>query len=751
MVELTSAADDIPGELCHDAWLQHVDFKCFLQKPETCVMTVLRFRVSFVLLVACAFISGGNVASAQLSGLATAKTAGEPLATLGPFDEWVASVAISPDSTLVATGTYDEVQISKLGSPKPIQTVKHKFGRVRGLAFSPNGTKLLAGGFRKIVILNTETWKVESELSGHRAYVTSLAFSPDGKSLATSSEDTTLRVWNLSNGSSRILFQEKEDPITGVAFSPDGKQVAVASGDDTRPTRPGHVRLLEAASGKLIHKFTKHDRAATSVAFSPDGKLVATTGLDEKVKLHSVETGKLVREYDGHSRPTNRANFLPSGKHIVSVSGGRAVGMNEVHVWETATGEQIKSIDSHKGPVFDVAVSQNGKLIASASRDGTARVWQTDSLIGDSGGSGSVVAGVGNLAALANSLIGKSGDQETAPRETQNVDGQAANAADAEPKKKFIRVGMIGLDTSHCLAFTKLLNDPNATADVAGFRMVAVYPKGSPDIESSTSRVPGYIEQMKKLDVKIVNNLDELVGQVDAILLETNDGRPHLEQIIPALKAGLPVFVDKPIAGSVTDAVAMFELGRHFKTPLFCSSSLRFSDGPQALRGGSIGKILGCSTYSPCSLEKTHPDLFWYGIHGVEMLFTVMGTGCESVTRASSKDFELVTGTWNDGRIGTFRGIRSGKSGYGGTAFGEKGIAPVGKYDGYKPLVVEIVKFFKTRKVPVTEEETLEIYAFMEASDESKRQGGAPVTIESVMKKARAEAAQKVKEILARK
>ena len=468
------------------------------------------------------------------------------------------------------------------------------------------------------------------------------------------------------------------------------------------------------------------------------------------VKMHSVETGKLVREYDGHSRPTNRAMFLPSGKHIVSVSGGRAVGKNEIHVWEAATGEQTNSIDSHKGPVFDVAVSQNGKLIASASRDGSAKVWQTSSLVGSSAGAESVVAQVGNLAVLATSLLNKSASPEKAKTEAADKDANTENAADAEPKKKVIRVGMIGLDTSHCLAFTKLLNDPRATADVAGFRMVAVYPKGSPDIESSTSRVPGYIEQMKKLDVKIVNDLDELVGQVDAILLETNDGRPHLEQIIPALKAGLPVFVDKPIAGSVTDAVAMFELGRHFKTPLFCSSSLRFSDGPQALRGGSIGKILGCSTYSPCSLEKTHPDLFWYGIHGVEMLFTVMGKGCESVTRASSKDFELVTGTWDDGRIGTFRGIRSGKGGYGGTAFGEKGIAPVGKYDGYKPLVVEIVKFFKTREVPVTEAETLEIYAFMEASDESKRQGGVPVTIESVIKKARAEAAVKVKAILAR-
>jgi hypothetical protein len=313
---------------------------------------------------------------------------------------------------------------------------------------------------------------------------------------------------------------------------------------------------------------------------------------------------------------------------------------------------------------------------------------------------------------------------------------------------KSLRVGMIGLDTSHCIAFTKILNDEKNAQHIPGCRVVAVYPKGSPDIESSVSRVPGYTEQIKALGVEVVDDLDKLVEMVDCVLLETNDGRPHLEQVIPALRKGLPVFIDKPIAGSLTDAVAIFELSRHYRTPLFSSSSLRYSTGAQALRHGSLGKITGCDTYSPCSLEATHPDLFWYGIHGIEMLFTVMGTGCESVTRTSSANFDQVTGLWSDGRIGTFRGIRSGGSGYGGTAFGEKGVGPVGKYDGYAPLVVEIVRFFRSREVPVSEEETLQIYAFMEAADESKRQGGKPVALETVLQKARAEAAKKVATIL---
>jgi hypothetical protein len=174
--------------------------------------------------------------------------------------------------------------------------------------------------------------------------------------------------------------------------------------------------------------------------------------------------------------------------------------------------------------------------------------------------------------------------------------------------------------------------------------------------------------------------------------------------------------------------------------PIFSSSSLRFSPGAQALRGGKIGKITGCDAYSPCSLEATHPDLYWYGVHGVETLFTVMGPGCQSVSRLSTPGTDLAAGVWSDGRVGTFRGIRAGSGGYGGTAFGETGVEQIGPYGGYRPLMVEIVKFFRTGQAPVSAEETIEIFAFMEAADESKRQGGKPVDIKTVLDKARAEA-----------
>jgi predicted dehydrogenase len=300
-----------------------------------------------------------------------------------------------------------------------------------------------------------------------------------------------------------------------------------------------------------------------------------------------------------------------------------------------------------------------------------------------------------------------------------------------------IRAGIIGLDTSHVLAFTKTLNAQPQKPEVMGVRLVAAYPQGSRDIESSTARVPEYTEKVKALGVEIVPSIDVLLDKVDVIFLETNDGRPHLEQLLPCLTANKPVFIDKPIAGSLVDAIKIFDAAKKAGVPVFSSSSLRFGKNTQAVRGGSLGKVTQAETFSPASLEPHHPDLFWYGIHGVESLFTVMGKGCVSVKRGTSAEGTIqVTGTWEGGRTGTY----SEKKGYGGKAKGEKGESDVGAYDGYDPLLYSAVHFFRTGVAPVTPEETLEIYAFMEAADESKRRNGAEVTLKEVMDKALAEA-----------
>lgn len=322
---------------------------------------------------------------------------------------------------------------------------------------------------------------------------------------------------------------------------------------------------------------------------------------------------------------------------------------------------------------------------------------------------------------------------------------QAENVPEAKP----LRIGIIGLDTSHAIAFTTVLNKgpkkPEDASKVAGARVVAAFAQGSKDIESSTKRVPEYTAKVKEMGVEIVDSIDGLLGMVDAVLLESNDGRVHLEQLEPVLKAKKPVFVDKPIAASLVDAIRIVNAVGKAGVPMFCASSLRFSASTQAVRGGSIGKVLTAETFSPAHLEPTHADLYWYGVHGCESLFTVMGPGCKTVTRTETADGKIqVTGTWINGGKGIFR-EENGKDrkGYGGIATGVTGQAAIGSYDGYDVLLYAIIEMFRTGKVPVSIEETLELYAFMEAADESKRRGGREVEIKEVLDKARAEVASK--------
>ncbi|MEC3880438.1 Gfo/Idh/MocA family protein [Parapedobacter sp. 10938] len=295
------------------------------------------------------------------------------------------------------------------------------------------------------------------------------------------------------------------------------------------------------------------------------------------------------------------------------------------------------------------------------------------------------------------------------------------------------RVGIIGLDTSHSVAFTKALNAATPDAKLNGYKVIAAYPYGSRTIESSAKRIPGYVDDVKKYGVSIVESIDALLAQVDVVLLETNDGRLHLEQALPVIKAGKRLFIDKPIAASLEDAQAIFKAAEAHDVPVFSSSSLRYTDNIAAIRSGElIGKVTGADTYSPAVIEPTHPDLFWYGIHGVEMLYAVMGTGCVSVSRTHNEGTDIVVGTWNDGRIGTFRGTRTGHRGYGGIVHGEKGHVPIAKHQGYTSLLYQIVEFFETGVSPVDATETLEIFAFMAAADESKRQGGKAVKLKQV-------------------
>ncbi|MBO9728740.1 MAG: Gfo/Idh/MocA family oxidoreductase [Chitinophaga sp.] len=299
----------------------------------------------------------------------------------------------------------------------------------------------------------------------------------------------------------------------------------------------------------------------------------------------------------------------------------------------------------------------------------------------------------------------------------------------ATPAADGRRVGIIGLDTSHSVEFTKMLNAVNPDPAFGGYHVTVAYAQGSKDIASSLEMVPGNLKQVKELGVEVVDSIAVLLKKCDVVLLESNDGRVHLEQVLPVFKAGKRVFIDKPIAASLADTQAIFKAAAQYKVPVFSSSALRFIESIRQVKEGSIGKVTGADIYTPSPTEKTHPDLFWYGIHGVEMLYALMGTGCQRLTRTTEADMDHITAVWNDGRIGTLRGVKKGPYGFGGHAFGEKAIAPVGDFNSYHPLMLQITAFFQSGIPPVPPEETMEMTAFMEAADDSRRKNGATVEL----------------------
>jgi hypothetical protein len=320
------------------------------------------------------------------------------------------------------------------------------------------------------------------------------------------------------------------------------------------------------------------------------------------------------------------------------------------------------------------------------------------------------------------------------------------HAAFAQPagSQASIRIGLIGLDTSHAGAFTQLLNDPSRPDHVPGARVVAAYKGGSPDVEASANRIEKFTAELRdKWQIELVDSIEELVRRVDAVMLTSVDGRIHLKQARPVIAARKPLFIDKPLSASTRDALELARLARESGTPVFSSSSLRFNDDVVAIKGDPrVAEVKGAITWGPATLEPHHPDLFWYGVHAVEILYTFMGPGCERVSRVHTPGADLASCQWKDGRIGVVRGIRDGASAYGHVVFGPKAIvsapaAPAAtagvKRSSYYGLVSAMIDFFRTGKAPVPLEETVEMMAFMEAADLSKARNGAAVALSEVL------------------
>ena len=312
---------------------------------------------------------------------------------------------------------------------------------------------------------------------------------------------------------------------------------------------------------------------------------------------------------------------------------------------------------------------------------------------------------------------------------------QQKPAAPAPWATRDLRVGIIGTDTSHVPAFTQQMQEHTEWR----MKVVAAFKGGSPDLPTSADRLEKFAATIRdKNGVEIVDSIATLLSKVDVVLLESVDGRPHLAQVTPVMKAGKRVFIDKPLAASLEDARAIVQLGRQTGTPWFTASSARFNPEVARLRAnpgvGKVTKVQASYTLNPLAF---HPDLFFYGIHGIEALYGFMGQGCVSLSRKVEGLLDETTCTWKDGRVGVYHGLVKGNTEklpllriWGDKGTVDSGNPPAG-YDG---LLLEIAKFFQTGKAPVDPAESLEVIEFMTAAQVSKERGGATVTLAELRK-----------------
>ncbi|MBN2450207.1 MAG: Gfo/Idh/MocA family oxidoreductase [Lentisphaeria bacterium] len=290
-----------------------------------------------------------------------------------------------------------------------------------------------------------------------------------------------------------------------------------------------------------------------------------------------------------------------------------------------------------------------------------------------------------------------------------------------------IRVGIVDFDTSHVVQFTKRLNHVGIAEDqwVEGARVVAGCPGTS---RHSPERVPEYTEQLRGLGVELVTRPEDLIGHIDAVCIESNEGGVHLERARPFIEAGIPCYIDKPFEVSLANAREIVRLARGRGVPVFSASSLRFCPEVQTvIQDPEVGPVMGANTYSPAAEHPVNPGLFNYGIHGVEILYTLMGGGCSRVCCAYSEGGEVVTGMWNDGRIGVMRGTRAGAHSYGFAVWGAKSVRQSGISTTfiYRELLRAMVGMFRSGQPPIDPAITVEIVAFIRAGIESRQQNGA--------------------------
>ena len=297
---------------------------------------------------------------------------------------------------------------------------------------------------------------------------------------------------------------------------------------------------------------------------------------------------------------------------------------------------------------------------------------------------------------------------------------------------KELKIGMVGLDTSHCGAFTEILHNESLAYYIPGAKIAGAFPGGSNLTAFSSGRVESITAQMRdERGIKIYDSIEEMAEGMDAFFLESVDGRQHLEQFEILAEYGKPVFIDKPFACSFCDAKEIADLAKKKNVPIMTASAIRYAAGIENLHNDS-DEIRSCEAFGPMVLPDDYPEYFWYGIHSAELLYSFMGQGCKSIQAVHQENTDLLIGEWQDGRIGILRGLRYEGVGFGCTLHTDKGVKTelaLSDPPYYAQMMKYIIPFFQSGKSPIDIEESLEVIAFLDAATQSREKGGEKVSL----------------------
>lgn len=280
-----------------------------------------------------------------------------------------------------------------------------------------------------------------------------------------------------------------------------------------------------------------------------------------------------------------------------------------------------------------------------------------------------------------------------------------------------MKIGLIGLDTSHSEIFTKLLNDSKDTHHVTGAQITHVIPTYSEDLPLSKERFPHYYEIVtNKYGVIPVESVEELITAVDAVIIGTVDGRNHLDWFKKVVSYSKPIFIDKPVVMSSEEMKELIRLSKVHNTPVMSSSSLRYSETVEALSNNT--DIQSGYFFGPTPRQEQMPGYFWYGIHLVEMVVTIFGTDVESVKVETYKDCEQIHIKFADGKHAIIRGENDWHNRFGAILHSKESVYSLRLWEEEKPyyasLIEQVVRFFETRNSPVPIEETEKIVRLVE-------------------------------------